>query len=408
MARRTRATALETRTARLKLPISKKPYWITIGHGLGIGFRRNQGPGTWSGRQADGKGGYQTFAVATADDYDESNGASILTYYEAQDRIRAIGLGRADDDGSKLGSVGEALQAYRADLAARGGEAANAGRVAYHLPPSLASKLVAQLNARELRKWRDSLLEKGLAPATVSRTCKALSAALSLAAASDPRVKNGAAWKVGLAMLPDSAKARSDAILTDDEVRRIVTEAIQEGEAFKLLVEVLALTGCRPSQARRLVVSDVLADKLMMPTSRKGKGKRRVERKPVPIPHDLAARLKLAARGRAIDAPLLLKADGQPWGKTDHRDPMRRTVQRVGLDPDNVTAYNMRHTSIVRMLKHNVPTAICADHHNTSEAQIKAHYAKYILDHSDAITRGALLDLSEPASTNVVPIRDRQ
>src|SRR5262245_64391198 len=117
MARRVRATNLETRSARLKLPVSKKPVWITIGHGLGVGYRRNQGPGTWSGRQADGRGGYQTFAVATADDYDTANGASIMDFWQAQDRIRSTGLGsREAADGSKLMTVREAVDAYQHEL----------------------------------------------------------------------------------------------------------------------------------------------------------------------------------------------------------------------------------------------------------------------------------------------------
>src|SRR5262249_54059068 len=146
-----------------------------------------------------------------------------LDYWQALDRVRAMGL-KADEDGSRLQTVAEALQSYRADLMARGGQEANATRVEHHLPATLANKLVGQLNARELRKWRDGLLEGGLAPGSVSRTCKALAAALSLAAAHDPRIKNRDAWKVGLQMLPDSAASRN-VILTDDTVRKIVHAA---------------------------------------------------------------------------------------------------------------------------------------------------------------------------------------
>ena len=93
---------------------------------------------------------------------------------------------------------------YEADLRARGGSSYNAQHPRIHLPGVILNKPVALLGATELRKWRDSLLAKGLAPGTVNRTKTGLRAALELAAAHDPRIGNERAWKIGLAALPDS------------------------------------------------------------------------------------------------------------------------------------------------------------------------------------------------------------
>jgi hypothetical protein len=54
MARSVRKAGLETRTARLKLPVARKPMFIRIGPGLSLGYRRNQVAGTWVLRIADG------------------------------------------------------------------------------------------------------------------------------------------------------------------------------------------------------------------------------------------------------------------------------------------------------------------------------------------------------------------
>jgi hypothetical protein len=43
MARRTRAPKLETRTTRLKLAVRRKPYFVVIAPGIGLGYRRNAG-----------------------------------------------------------------------------------------------------------------------------------------------------------------------------------------------------------------------------------------------------------------------------------------------------------------------------------------------------------------------------
>ena len=68
MARSTRSTKLETRSARLRLPVAKKPVFVKIGPSVGLGYRRNQTAGTWVARVADGKGGNWTKAIGTADD----------------------------------------------------------------------------------------------------------------------------------------------------------------------------------------------------------------------------------------------------------------------------------------------------------------------------------------------------
>jgi len=67
-----------------------------------------------------------------------------------------------------------------------------------------------------------------------------------------------------------------------------------------------------------------------------------------------------------------------------------------------VTMYALRHSSIVRMLLKNVPTSVVAAQHNTSENMIRKHYAKFISDHSDDVSRHALLQHEPALGENVV------
>src|SRR6516165_115622 len=99
MARRTRAAGLETRSSRLKLPVAKKPNFVKIGPGLGLGYRRNTTAGTWVLRAADGKGGNWTKAIGAADDFNEADGKAVLDFWQAQDRARAIARVGSDRDG---------------------------------------------------------------------------------------------------------------------------------------------------------------------------------------------------------------------------------------------------------------------------------------------------------------------
>jgi integrase len=260
-----------------------------------------------------------------------------------------------------------------------------------------------------LRNWRDAQLATGLAPSSVSRSCRTLKACLNYAAKRDPTINNRQAWTVGLEALPDSHVARTDAVLSDDEVRAVVAACYAASPRLGLLVEVLAVTGCRPVQASRLRVSDLQPDRVMMPRSAKGKGKKRIDRRPIPLPPGLIAKLKTAAGDRPGDAPLLLRPDGEAWqsGNSDHSRPFARALAAAGLP--KVVPYSLRHTSIVRMLSRNLPARLTADAHDTSVAMLERNYAKYIADYSDTVLRAAQIELAPELDTpKVVPLEGRQ
>ena len=80
MARRIRSADLETRTARLKLAVRKKPYTTRIAIGIRLAYRRNQGGGVWSVLKSDGAGGAWLQRFALADDHEDANGSTILDY----------------------------------------------------------------------------------------------------------------------------------------------------------------------------------------------------------------------------------------------------------------------------------------------------------------------------------------
>jgi integrase len=191
-------------------------------------------------------------------------------------------------------------------------------------------------------------------------------------------------------------------------VRAVVAAAYESGAALGTLVEILAVTGCRPIQAWRLTVADVQRDRLMLPSSLKGKGRKRIERRAVPIPADLATRLKQLGKGRDPDDVLLRKASGEPWGKSSLRDPFREIAKRVGLNPNVATPYCLRHSWIASRLVRGLPIKLIADAADTSPAMIQQTYGRYIpADHTDELLRAALLDLNAPTG-NVVPLPGRR
>jgi integrase len=394
MARSIRSATLETRSARLRLPVARKPLFIKLGPQLGIGYRRNRTAGTWVTRLADGKGGNWTKAIGTADDFDDADGSGVLNFWQAQDKARRLSRENRGDGGpAEPLTVGQALDRYQADLKTRGGDRGNVTRVRAHMTETLAAKPLPLLKVRDLRGWRDRI-SAGLAPATVNRTCTVLKAALNLVADQDERITSRRAWETGLASLPDAEEARN-IILPDDQVRQIITRAYEYSREFGLLVETAAITGARVSQLARLEVQDLQhgpAPRLLVPASRKGKGAKAILRRPLPIPSGLAARLSTSISNRPAVAPLLVKPSGATWHKSDHSRLFARAARRCDLDAAEVTMYALRHSNIVRQLLAGVPVRVVAANHDTSVTMIERNYSRHIGDHADALVRVALLD----------------
>jgi integrase len=412
---RPRAPKLENPTARRKLPVRKKPYYVAISPGVFLGYCRNEGHCKWSVRVVRGRAEW-TDRFATTDDLEPANGRDVLNYWQAVDQARALARGTDDVPESKPLTVEDALDAYERDLKTRGADPANAQRARKHLTATLASKPVMLLSTQDLRHWRDGLVAKGVEPATINRTRAGLRAALELAATLDPRIINREAFRVGLKGLRNTKTARR-AVLPDADVLRIVEAAYQEDRAFGILVEVLAQTGARISQAAWLTCGDLQADgpdpRLLLPTSYKGRGEKERQQVPVPITASLAALLDELRRDRPRDAPLQLKGDGTRWlatNKSEQWGIFREVAEGAGFDPDVITCYALRHSSICRALLKGVPVSVVAKLHDTSSDEIEAHYAAYILDVAgDVLARKGLLRLeaSPTADNNVVTLPGR-
>jgi integrase len=130
------------------------------------------------------------------------------------------------------------------------------------------------------------------------------------------------------------------------------------------------------------------------------------ERVPVPITAALVALLREEAKGRPSNAPLLTRSNGEPWGyrRSDrYRKDFAAVVAAVGLDSET-TLYALRHSCISRSLLRGMPVTLLADLTDTSEREIRKHYAKLIAHHGDELARRVLLDMSQPSVANVVAL----
>ncbi|WP_396604718.1 site-specific integrase [Bradyrhizobium sp. YCK136] len=398
MARSVYSNHLKNRTNRLKLPIKKKPYKLLIAPGIFLCYRRNAGPGTWSVEA----GWLKRFAVA--DDFEAANNNTVMSFWEAQKRALALARG-SEADSDKPVTVDEALTAYETDLAVRGGAKYNATSVRNHLTPALLSKVVMLLTDIELANWRNGLITKGLKLSSANRIGKSLKAALALAAKRDRRITNSAAWKNGLKPLKakgGSSPPRDNYYLPDATVRDIVRECYVEDADFGALIDVLAVTGTRESQALKLWPNDLRDEhrkepRLMLWCSNKGKD-RDPEQRSVPITPKLAEMLRKRATARGMKRALFDRI----WNMSQR---FRVVLDRLGLDL-SLSPYTLRHSSIIRQIRSNVPLRIIAFTHDTSVQEIERTYARYLGNASDDLSRRGLLadEACERMPDNVIPL----
>jgi integrase len=383
---------LRNRTNRLRLPARKKPYKVLIAPGIFLAYRRNScGPGTWSVVA----GFLKRFALA--DDHEDANNGSVLSFHQAQAKALQLVRGGEGDNAAPL-TVAEAIDGYATDLEARGGAKYNASSVRNHLSQATLSKVVALLTESELLHWRNGMVAKGLKLSSANRIGKSFKAALALAARRDKRIANVAAWKNGLKPLRAtgcSNQPRDNYYLPDSTIRAIVRECYAvEAEAedsklvsFGALIDTLAGTGVRESQVLKLRPDDLRDDntktpRLMMWCSAKGKH-RDPEQRALPISPKLAAMLRARAIARGPAKPLFDRV----WNLSVH---FRVVLERLGLDL-SLTPYTLRHSSIIRQIRANTPMRIIAYAHDTSVIEIERTYGRY-LNNASEDARGGLLD----------------
>jgi integrase len=442
-------TAITTRNARAKLDPGL--YWKGIDPETHLGYRKGKHGGTWLVRWRQ-RPGYRQAPLGPADD---KIAEGTLSYdaacRAARDKVEEERkAAKAATDGPAL-TVHDVVLAYVAERDKR--EARRRGRkvrsgAAHRLsryvlgqnargmqeaiePAPLASVPLHALSEDDLLRWRNDLPET-LKASSRQRLINDLKAALNGAYSMHRRRLDAslpAIIKHGLAANgngnDDDAEpvARDNQILTDAQVANLLraardVDAEQEwgGDLYRMAV-VLAATGARFSQVARLRVGDcqIKTNRLMVPTSRKGRGKK-AEATPVPVGKDVLEAL-LAVTNRATNAPLLERWRHKPapggieWqrhrrGPWQTASEMKRAWEaiRERAKMPEVIPYALRHSSIVRGIKAGLPIRLVAALHDTSVVMIERHYSRWITSGLEELAAKAVVPLL-PQDKEVVSLK---
>ena len=389
MARSVRRAGLETRTARLKMPVARKPLFIRIGPGLSLGYRRNQVAGTWVLRIADGKGGAITRAIGTADDFTDADGASVLNYWQAQDKAQSVARNSSGSGVAKPLTVRRAAEVYLEKLEAKNPRTARdtRGRLNLHFLDKFGDELVTNLTKSKLEGWLNSMALKSADREAVRRSKDTANRVLSMVKAllnhalRDPAngITDDHAWRL---VKPYRGVATPRATHFSEAQARALIEATPDREFADLLTAGF-LTGARYGELIACSVRDF--DELAKTLSVDGKtGPRTVILQPEAVVFFRSVRGE-----RAADEPLLRRGDGARWNRSHQQRRMALALERAGLDRE-ATFYALRHSYISRAIEGEVPLNIIAENCGTSVRIIETTYAKVLASkRRQFIERGA-------------------
>lgn len=423
MSKNLQEAVLSSRNARDRL--SAGVHWRGIDVDIHLGYRKSAKGGKWLARYYIGNGKYWQSVIGVADDIVQEG---AMDYAIAMSAAKAAVVEERQQRTRKLQgqpvTVASCVEEYilkrnkRDSRRARKDKRSDADYklTAYVLEDEKLAKIEIQdLTEEDLGRWRDGLPEK-LAPTTINRIANDFRAALNSGAALRPAAERSLlneVYKQGFRPLEtvvnDSSEVRENQILNDEQVRQIIDVArkddTEEGDFFRLVV-VLAATGARFSQVARLTVGDLQPEnnRIMMPSSLKGKNKAPILI-PLPLGEDVISLLMEVHYGRKPEDALLERwthrqISGNKWER-EKRGPwstpseMTRKWKAVmsKIELSGFVPYALRHSSIVRSIRMNIPIRLVASTHDTSVAMIEKTYSRFIADGLSEISARAVVPL---------------
>ena len=408
MARRVHDKTLDSRDARRRLKIRGKPYYRAIERRLHLGYRRlgDGQAGTWVARHYVGDQQYAVERIGTADDMMDADGVAILDFWQAQEAAREAMVERAHHAHGKHGpiTVAAAMDEYLAFLENNRKSAADARyRDRAFIRPTLGDIEVAKLTADHLRKWmadmaktparlrtREGLKQqyasldnadaKRARKVTVNRTLITLKAALNMAWR-EGKVASNAEWsRVTPFENVNTARIR---YLSVAEAQRLINGCDPD---FRLLVQAALETGARLGELVALQVHDFIpdTDTLAIRTSKSGKARH------VVLTEEGAAFFKQVCAGRPGHATMLLRADGDPWGRAQQSPLMAVACKRAKITP-SINFHGLRHTWASLAAMAGVPLMVVAKNLGHRDTRmVEMHYGHLAPSYvADAIRAGA-------------------
>lgn len=383
------AYRIRTKNQRARLKDRREAYFEESARGAPqIGYRKCNGNRKWLVRWRDPL--TSRYRYATLGPTDEIPAG--LTYVEAmsmsQDAIRERDA--ASQFTGRL-TVRSAVKAYLDDYETRAASTATAqNHFDLYVLPDFGDRLVSELRRDELRSWRNQLAkqpprarkrtfakepafrsvdmtcpeQQRKRKASVNRIATSFRAMLNHTADLN-ELPNTSAWRYGLKAFPNVDAERS-AWLNYAQAQRLLNAC--EG-GFRNLVAAALITGCRYGELTRLEVRHFSPESRAVHIARSKSGKSRdVILSPAGV--EFFDRITEGKRPRQL---LLITNKGEAWKTSEQARPMRRAVERAGLD--SISFHGLRHSYASQMAAEGMPLQVLQQ--NLGHADLRQIVKRY-------------------------------
>jgi integrase/recombinase XerD len=179
-------------------------------------------------------------------------------------------------------------------------------------------------------------------------------------------------------ILMPKVHSKEPTCLSEKELRLFLKSITDDISRFhtrnELMARMFIETGIRLSELVHLSVGDIDTDKLNMRVNRKGG-----REQSIPLNKSLAQRIKTFVFKKARDAPLFTSSYGRRITQRRVGILMKIYFQKAGLEKDNLSCHNLRHSYCSRLLEKGVnirAIQILAGHKNIATTEMYLHIAE--------------------------------
>lgn len=390
MAGRPKKSGLESKTARLTLAPRNAPYWLAIGEGQQVGYRKGIKDGYWVARLTDMQSRKKVQeSLGTADDQQEADGKEVLTYFQAVEAARdwfkrskeAAEARVAVRPSKNIITVSQAVEIYIEYLKTDGksGESSEKAAFANIYRAPIALKRLVDLTVDDIKGFRDfiansprrtrlkpkpvpkrkrktqpkavekpkgkwALAAESMDPetlkaelkrqrkSTANRVLAILRGALNYQVAQDPTIDDRA-WRAVKSF------KKADGIRTgylEVEDQRKLLEACPAG--LRELVAGALYTGARFGELRMLRIHHVYLKAMNL----KIEDSKTYQPREIPLTDEGCRFFAKLVEGRKRNEFVFLRSDGMQWGKSHTFRPFRIACDAAGVQP--ITFHELRHS----------------------------------------------------------------
>jgi len=378
------AISITTKASRARLEPRGAPYYMQLGTGAFIGFRR--GPDTWVARYRDRRGQQHHETLGEFPEFDDAKAAADAWFK------------KLDGGGSRKvtrGTVRDALDTYLRQLISdgRGTAAARAEKkfetVIYH--DEIAIMSLEETTKEDWQDWRARVQkQRKLANASVMRYCRSVFAAMTCAV-DKGHVGNPLSWKLNALPSPKAEAGETAVYLTEKQSARLLRNSPSTLRDF---LHAIYVSGGRPQEIAAATVADydVKVNTLVL---RHYKGRPAILRaRVVSLNKKDAPFFRKLCEGKTPGAPLVADDKGAQYGSHKWALEFRAAVTFANFNakPDEIiptedkkkkqagaSAYSFRHMRISEMLQRfNIDAMTVAEQTGTSVKMMEDYYWKFM------------------------------